>query len=273
MITRAAKTVLRHRAALRRVVPLRGRLLVRLPEFALYVRLDDWVIGARIALRRSYEPHVARVFRALLRPAMSVLDLGANIGYYTMLAAAMVGPAGRVAAFEPGPANASLLAASVAANGFRTVTLFPCAVADAAGTVGLQLDDSNGQLTAPEAAGVTRVQAVSLDGLLGPAYPVDLIKIDIEGAEGLALAGMEGLVRARRPLIITEFSPTALSLVSRIAPEGYLGRLRALGYDLHVIDRQHGLGRRPASDREVMAHLATSASEHLDLLARPREER
>ncbi len=272
MITRASKTVLRHRAALRRVVPLRGRLLVRLPEFKLYVRLDDWVIGARIAVRRAYEPHVARVFRELLRPGMRVLDLGANIGYYTMLAAARVGPAGSVIAFEPGPANGALLAASVAANGFGNVALFSCAVADSAGVVGLRLDDSNGQIDAAGAPGATLVQAVSLDQLLGPAHPVDLIKLDIEGAEGLALAGMRGLLRAARPIIVTEFSPPALRQVSQIEPADYLARLRELGYDLYVIDQRLGVSRRPEGDAEVMAHLAHTASEHLDLLALPREE-
>jgi FkbM family methyltransferase len=272
VITRASKALLRHRATLRRVVPLRGRLLLRLPEFRLYVRLDDWVIGARIAVRRAYEPHVARVVRELLRPGMRVLDLGANIGYYTMLAAARVGPTGSVVAFEPGPANAALLAASVAANGFTNVTLYSCAVADAAGVVGLQLDDSNGQIGAADAPGATLVQAVSLDCLLGAQHQVDLIKLDIEGAEGLALSGMQRLLRASRPIIVTEFSPPALRQVSQIAPERYLGDLRELGYDLYVIDQRLGVSRRPESDAEVMAHLAHTASEHLDLLALPREE-
>lgn len=270
MLTRAAKLILRNRPLLRRLLPLRGPLLLRLPEFQLYVRLDDWVIGARIALRRSYEPHVARELRALLRPGLSVIDLGANIGYYTMLAAARVGPAGRVAAFEPGPSNAALLARSAAANGFRNVTLFPCAAAGAATVVDLLLDDSNGRLVGAGTPGALRVQAVSLDALLGPGYPVDLIKMDIEGAEGLALAGMRRLIAARRPIIVSEFSPAALRAVSRVEPAEYLARLRAPGYDLFVIDRARGLSPGPASDAEVMAHLAGSASEHLDLIARPR---
>ncbi len=207
MITRAARLALRHRAVLRRLLPLRGPLLLRLPEFRLYVRLDDWVIGARISLSRTYEPHVAREARALLRPAMRVIDLGANIGYYTMLAAAHVGPSGSVLAFEPDPANGALLARSVAANGFRNVTLVPCAAAGATAAVDLLLDDSNGRLVAAGTPGARRVQAVALDQLLGPDHPVDLIKMDIEGAEGLALAGMGRIIAASRPTIISEFSP------------------------------------------------------------------
>jgi len=269
MITRLARTVLRHRGALRRLLPLRGPLLLNLPEFKLYVRLDDWVIGARIALRRTYEPHVSRQARALLRPGMRVIDLGANIGYYTLLAAARVGPAGGVAAFEPDPTNAALLARSVAANGFTNVTLFPCAAAGASAAVDLLLDDSNGRMVGPGTPGARRVQAVALDDLLGPGYRVDLIKMDIEGAEGLALAGMQMIIAANRPTIICEFSPPALRAVSKLAPEEYLARLRAPGYAVYVIDRAGGVGPRPQSDAEVMAQLAGGASEHLDLIARP----
>jgi FkbM family methyltransferase len=273
VITRASRTVLRHRRALRRLVPLRGPVLLRLREFRLYVRLDDWVIGARIALRRAYEPHVAGVFRDRLRPGMHVIDLGANIGYYAMLAAARVGPTGQVSAFEPDPANAELLARSAAANGFGNIALFNCAAAAATGVVELALDDSNGRLVGAGTPGARRVQAVALDNLLGPGHRVELIKMDIEGAEGLALDGMERLLRARRPTLICEFSPPALRAVSRIEPEAFLDRLRGLGYELLVIDRAMGLSPRPESNAEVMAHFARTASEHLDLLASPKRHR
>ena len=270
MITRTAKLVLRYRSLLRRVVPLQRELLLRLPEFRLFIRLDDWVIGARIALRRSYEAHVARVVRDLLHPGMHVLDLGANIGYYTLLAATRVGPTGHVTAFEPDSGNIKLLARSVAANGLLNVTLFPCAVAAETSALRLIMDDSNGHLASPETTGGQRVQAVTLDRLLGTSFRVDVIKMDIEGAEGLALAGMTRLIAAQRPLIICEFSPPALHTVSRHAPERFLAHLRDLGYELFVIDQRDGVSPRPESDAEIMAHFAHTASEHLDLLARPR---
>jgi FkbM family methyltransferase len=202
---------------------------------------------------------------------MHVIDLGANIGYYTMLAAARVGPAGRVSAFEPDAGNAAMLARSAAANGFGTITLFNCAVAAAAGVVELAMDDSNGRVVRGGTPGASRVQAVALDELLGPQHPVELIKMDIEGAEGFALAGMERLLRARRPTLVCEFSPPALRAVSGVEPEAFLDRLRALGYQLRVIDRAAGLSPRPESNAEVMAHLTRTASEHLDLLASPLE--
>src|SRR5262249_59727142 len=85
-----------HRAALQRFVFIRRPILLTLPDFKIYVRLDDWAIGARIAVRRTHEPHVTRVMRALLQPGTVMVDIGANIGYYTLLAAARIGSTGKV---------------------------------------------------------------------------------------------------------------------------------------------------------------------------------
>ncbi|NJN16514.1 MAG: FkbM family methyltransferase [Oscillochloris sp.] len=271
LLNRCARLLLRHRATLRRMLPLQHELLLRLPEFTLYVRLDDWVIGARIALRRTYEPHVSAVFRDLVRPAMHVIDIGSNIGYYSIQAAVRVGSAGRVIACEPDPTNNALLARSVAANQLTNVTLIPCAVADRTTTCAFVIDDSNGRLVDSATPQARIVQAVALDPLLA-AERVDLIKMDIEGAEGLALAGMEQMINTWRPVIITEFSPGALQRVSHLTPEQFLARLRSLGYNLRVIDHVHGVPSQPESDAEIMAHFAATHSEHLDLLAQPGEK-
>jgi len=94
---------------LKRFVFIRRPVLLKLGDFRLYVRLDDWAIGGRIALKRSYEAHVTGVMRSLLRPGMVVVDIGADMGYYSLLAASRVGNSGKVMAFEPGTENAALL--------------------------------------------------------------------------------------------------------------------------------------------------------------------
>src|SRR3990172_3951145 len=104
-MTRLSSFVFLHRALLKRLIPVRRPMLVKLKEFRIYVRLDDWAVGARIAVKRSYETHVTAAMRPLLQPGMVVVDVGANIGYYTLLAAARVGPGGKVIAFEPGSEN------------------------------------------------------------------------------------------------------------------------------------------------------------------------
>lgn len=234
----------------------------------MYVRLDDWAVGARIAVLRSYEPHVSRVIRKYLRPGAVVLDIGANIGYYTLLAAAAVGETGRVIAFEPGTDNCMLMAQSVSRNMFHNVTIHCQAVAHRNCRVAFSMDDSNGGISVTDP--VTRsgsVDAVALDNVFRAETRVDLIKMDIEGAEGLALRGMKELLRHNHPVVVSEFSPHALSKTSQIAPDEYLDELRALGYVLQVIPRDGRLENSPHSNQQIMEQYRESGSDHIDIEA------
>ena len=80
-------------------------VLVPLDGFQLYVRRNDYFIGAAIARDRSYEPHVTAAVRRMLRPGDTFLDIGANIGYFTLMGSSLVGSTGRVIALEPNPSN------------------------------------------------------------------------------------------------------------------------------------------------------------------------
>lgn len=270
MMTKAVRWVYLRRPFFKRFIPIRRPVLLNLPDFKLYVRLDDWAVGARIAVKRGYEPHVTAVLRPLIEPGMVLVDIGANIGYYSLLAAARVGPGGKVIAFEPSAQNCELLRMSLAANGFANVVLHPYAVADADKVVGFDMGDSNGRIDPVNpSASAFQVRAVRLDDFLRDEARIDLIKLDIEGAEGLALAGMRSLLHQHHPVIVTEFSPAALKARSGIAPEQYLAFLSDLGYAVFVIDRKQGRSARPQSQAEIMAQFAASASDHLDLLALP----
>jgi ubiquinone/menaquinone biosynthesis C-methylase UbiE len=88
-------------------------VLLDLGDFRIYVRLDDWAVGARIAVKRTYEQHITKVIRSYLKPGAVFIDIGANIGYYTLLSAAHVGDTGKVIAFEPSSNNCALLEMSV----------------------------------------------------------------------------------------------------------------------------------------------------------------
>ncbi|MBV9812943.1 MAG: FkbM family methyltransferase, partial [Acetobacteraceae bacterium] len=94
----------------------------QLEGFAIFTYADDAAIGRHVSAD-NYERDVTAVIRRLLRPGMGVIDVGANIGYFTMLAASLVGSTGYVIAIEPNPDNAKLLEASRRANGFSHVTV------------------------------------------------------------------------------------------------------------------------------------------------------
>lgn len=251
-------------------------VLVELPDFKIFVRLNDAFIGAGIARDKSYEAHVSRVLGELLAPGMTFVDVGANVGYFSLLAAARVGPDGRVIAFEPNPANCDLLRQSAAANGFeRVIDLRAVAVAEEAGTLLFSTSgvDSNGQIVSPtgSAAGsdLPSVEAVTLDDALAECDRVDVIKIDVEGAEGRVWRGMQSIVRRHRPALLFEFSPDLLRQTSDVEPAAFLESVQS-AYDLYVVAPEGETAAEPDSVAAIVERHAAAGQAHLDILARPR---
>jgi FkbM family methyltransferase len=172
-------------------------VLVDLERWKMYVRRNDFFIGAVIAREKSYEPYVTAEIDRLLKPGDIFVDIGANIGYFTLLAAAVVGEEGHVYAFEPNPDNCELLERSIIENGFANISLFPNAVAEAEQSFNLDVGgtNSNGRIIdfSPQAVPgqypPLLVEAVVLDKVLADVERINLIKIDIEGAEPRAWQG------------------------------------------------------------------------------------
>jgi hypothetical protein len=115
------------RRGLQEPMQLGGLALAQLPGFAIYAESGDAAVGTHVQAG-SYEPDVTAVFRRFLRPGGHVLDLGANIGYFTMLSAHLVGPRGSVTAVEPNPRNARMIAPTPTAPPRRSRTAMrrPC---------------------------------------------------------------------------------------------------------------------------------------------------
>lgn len=162
-------------------------------------------VGVHLLHGGSWETNYTEAFKRSLRPGATVVDVGANLGWYTLVAAPIVGPGGRVFAVEPNPGLARLVQESVHSNGFAGWTqVFQVAVSDAPGVVDLVYDPAmpGGGVIRPASYALTyvrstatRVAAVRLDALLaGHAGPVDVLKMDIEGWEGVALQGMTGIL-------------------------------------------------------------------------------
>lgn len=175
-----------------------------------------------------------------ISPGSYVVDIGANIGYYTLEFARRVGPGGRVFAFEPHPQNFALLQANVLNNEYGNVTLCSAAVTDRTG---------RGQLfVSAKHAGrhclhpsvyceqLLEVELTRLDDYLGEVHhAIHLIKIDIEGEEPRALEGML-LTLERNPAlrIFTEYNPAALAEAG-VVPASYPARLLELGFTLYEV--------------------------------------
>src|SRR5437867_4507919 len=149
----------------------------------------------------NYEPGATDVFNAVLRPGMTVVDIGANRGYFSLLSAKLVGPYGRVYAFEPEPHNYGLLLRNINLNKLSNILPLQLAVSNADGTGLLFLDPANPgghtMYADPSLRPGHSVKTTTLDCFLSErGWPsVNLIKIDIEGGEPAALEGMRETLR------------------------------------------------------------------------------
>ncbi len=198
---------------------MRDRLiLARLDgDLRLRIRPGD-VVGHHIYVRGVFEPLETRWICGFLKPGMVFFDVGANLGVFSLLAAKRVGPTGRVHCFEPSPAMAEELRANVALNEFTNIEIHPVAVADSATVARFPRYEPGREAYGTLAARVwpgTRivghdlVQVITLDEYVAARdiQRVDLLKMDIEGAELLALRGATRLLSApSSPTMILELA-------------------------------------------------------------------
>lgn len=246
---------------------------VETPDFALYVDLADWAVGRPIARTASYEPATDELMRSLISDGDTVVDVGANVGWFSMLAARLVGPTGRVLAIEPNPANCRLVERSAADNGFAQITVLAVAASDRSGMAALETDGSNGRMILLDRAPASAlscsfvVPLEPLDELVRRAglERVDVLKIDVEGAEALVLRGASDILARHRPAIVCEVFPALMRTTAGVEPRAFLGELRRLGYRLSVVG-----GEEDASDDAIVAMFDGDAGlEHIDVLASP----
>jgi FkbM family methyltransferase len=193
-----------------------------------------------LLLDEVHEPSETKCIRENLPPGGTFVDVGANIGYYTVLAARAVGPSGRVYGFEPEPVNFETLRKNIALNGLGNVVLEPLACSDRAAEMQLFLDETNAGghhiHDSRDGSKAATIRTVALDDYFsGPDHNISLLKMDIQGHEPVALRGMHDLLR-RNPgaKIITEFDAPMIRTAGE-APEAYLEDLRSLGFRFTIL--------------------------------------
>lgn len=248
--------------------------LVQLPRFALFASNDDLAVGHQVLSGELYEPSISAVIARYITPGMVAVDIGANIGYLTMLLASLVGPSGMVFAVEPNPENVKLLEASRRLNGFGQVLVIQAAAGRRTAVLALNVSFSNGMTgELPDdfdAIFASRpVQALALDAILPNDRPINLVKLDAEGAELNALVGMSGMLQRDRPVIVSEFSPGTLPGISNCSGPEYLQYLIDRLYQISVIEPD-GFERPYGVDiGGIMGAYTSSGIDHIDIVATP----
>jgi FkbM family methyltransferase len=248
-----------------RHVPTRAEWVECVDGFQIYAFADDPYVGMGLVKDKNYEPHVSGVFGQCLKPGMHVLDVGANIGFYTLLAASKVGQDGKVTAVEPNPDNGSMILASQERNGFGNIRILQAAAYDEWTTLRLFTDGSNGTVM-PGGGGGRSVMALPLGACLRDQR-VDLMKIDVEGAEGRAVLGMIEVIDRQRPLVFSELTPSALPSLSGMSGEEYVGLFISRGYHIQVL-QPNGPVDCGTDPGRVIAEYKRFGAPHVDILCK-----
>ena len=208
--------------------------------FALRLDLGQFV-DRTIYCTGGWEPLETQVIAAALKPGDTFVDVGANIGFFSLLADRLVGSEGRVHAVEATPSTADLLDDNIALNGAGTIIVHRCAAGERTGTASMVVDEtgnigSNHLARDGEASegGNAPIVLRRLDELLD-GEAIRLIKLDIEGAEAMALRGAGALLDGDdAPALLFEFTPHMLRRLGD-DPAALLEYLEAKGYMIYEI--------------------------------------
>lgn len=212
-----------------------------------------YLIDHHIISQGTYDKTLHQYIHRNVLPGMTVLDIGANIGSVTTHFAMAVGSSGRVIAFEPVSGIRARLMENVVRNGFGWVTAEALGIwKESSGDMAIDVSkvnsENHGRSTLSSHSGgpgTETIVTVTLDAYCEDRNikSIDIIKMDIQGAEFYALEGAESTLRRMRPILLTEVSPADLR-ESGATSKQYLQKIERLGYSCHKITRSGRVGDR-----------------------------
>ena len=226
-----------YRSFIGRLIRLPLRLIPKgmvLPIMQGQLRGKKWIVGSgeHGYWLGSYEIHKRRAFEREIKPQMVVFDIGANVGFYSILAAHLVGEEGKVYAFEPLNRNIEFIRRHALLNEMENIEAFEAAVSDQSGEAFFDLGVSiaTGHLSE---TGSIKVPLVRLDDLIstGDILPADIMKVDVEGAEYAALQSAQKLIEDHRPTIF-------LDTHGRDVHDLTIKLLASYGYQFEILDNR-----------------------------------
>ncbi|MBG0787300.1 MAG: FkbM family methyltransferase [Anaerolineaceae bacterium] len=223
-----------------RLIPKR----MAMPIMQGRLRGTKWIVGAgeHGYWLGSYEMNKRLAFEREIKPGTVMYDIGANVGYFSLLAAELAGPEGQVYAFEPLPRNVEFLEKHIKINKCNNIEIVEAAVSDHSGEAHFDLGASTAMGHIAESGGI-QVKMVALDEMLaaGELRPPDYMKVDVEGAEYEALKGARNLLEKYHPLLF-------LDTHQREAHLPTIELLKELGYKFEILD-----GKSLTATKELIA--------------------
>ena len=235
----------------------------------LWLPADDEVITPWLAEYGTWEVAEGSEIRRLLQPGMTFVDIGANVGYFTLLASDAVGEDGWVISLEPEPDNYALLCANIWDHRCTNVEPLCAAAASTSRPAVLALSETNcGDHRAyhrPDLQYV-RVTGVRVDDVVRPDARVDVIKIDIQGTDHRAVLGMERTLERCHPTLLVEFWPSGIAEAGD-RPVDVLSYYHSLGFKIQILE-QPGVVYAPDRFQELVRIVEQSELTFATLLLR-----
>jgi FkbM family methyltransferase len=225
----------------------KGIVLLNIRGNKMYLDGATGGIGAELLMGGVHEEYETELFKKMAQDGMVVVDIGANIGYYTLIAAKLVGNQGIVYAFEPEPSSYKLLCKNIQANGYTNITAVQKAVSKTNGKTKFYVDAAmtnfssfgkDNVLTRSKNLDCLEVETITLDDFFGRTVGddrIDFMKIDVEGAEELVVDGAERVLKNNSLKILMEFVPELLRNVGT-DPLKLLYKLQNYGFAIKLIN-------------------------------------
>jgi FkbM family methyltransferase len=249
----------------------RGIVLSRiLGSHKIFLHSDDRGFACHLMLDGYWEMWLTQFLARYVKSGMTVIDVGANYGYFSLLLGAAVGESGKLVAIEPNPRTVALLQETLALNGFSARSeIIPNAVGAQAGAGWLYSphgEPKNAALVdSPDIPGgsTSEVPITTIDDLLSKYPRIDAVKIDAEGGEPAILTGMQALMARDHPLIVLEFNAARYPDPAEVL-DGVLrfyGDAKELALDgfIRPLDRASVLDRNNLFDRVLVFGLPRDA--------------
>lgn len=216
--------------------------MTKVLDHIMYLDSQDMIISKNLANQKGHELNEVALIKRILKEGDMALDIGAHIGYFTLIMARYIGETGKVFAFEPSPTNFKLLKKNIKLNGYKNVALIPMAISNKKEKVTLYLSPRNsGNHSLFKIKGHKKsinVNTLSLDDYFEKAdFNIDFAKIDTEGAEFLVIEGMSSILKKTHGIkLIIEFYPRLLK-TGGFKPRDFLNMLKSFDLKLYFIKK------------------------------------
>ncbi len=238
------------------VAPKRPTVIPTKEGFKLMVVPRDRGVGFPLWIGHEYEPQTSKIFKNFISSGDIVMDIGANIGYFTLLAARLVGQYGKVLAFEPVPYFLELICSSARLNNLTNITAFQMALSDTPGEGHIFLDKKNLGLASPVSNNVIdlseslQVKYTTIDIFCEEnGIKPNFVKIDVQGYELKVLRGAIKLLQRGNAKLYFEFWPRGINNAGDM-PEEIFYLLEATGYKVFKVNNDGGFS--PVSKNEFL---------------------